>query len=82
MGTLFGFAVGYIVGARAGSQGFDEVVEALRTVRDSDEFQALQEVLRTHVRGSVRTLGAWLSTWDDTSFDTLVERAKERARRG
>jgi hypothetical protein len=29
MGTLFGFAVGYIVGARAGSQGFDEVVEAL-----------------------------------------------------
>lgn len=82
MGTLFGFAVGYIVGARAGSQGFDEVVEALRTVRDSDEFQALQEALRTHVRGSVRTLGAWLSTWDDTSFDTLVERAKERARRG
>jgi hypothetical protein len=81
MGTLFGFVVGYIVGARAGSQGFEEVVDALRTVRDSEEFQALGEVVRSHVRGTAGIVGRWLTDMETHSGAEMLERARERARR-
>ena len=82
MGTLFGFVVGYIVGARAGSQGFDEVVDALRTVRDSEEFQAMVEIARSHLKGTVANVGQWLASTENTSAEEMVARAQERARRG
>jgi hypothetical protein len=81
MGTLFGFVVGYIVGARAGSQGFEEVVDALRTVRDSEEFQALGEVVRAHVKGAAGTLGRWLTDMETHTAEEMLERARDRARR-
>ena len=81
MGTLFGFVVGYIVGARAGSQGFEEVVDALRTVRDSEEFQALGEVVREHVKGTAGTVGRWLTDMETHTAEEMLERARDRARR-
>ena len=82
MGTLFGFAVGYIVGARAGSQGFDEVVEALRTVRRSEEFQALVEIVGSHLRGTAETVGQWLTTEEASPAEEMLARARDRARAG
>lgn len=52
MGTLFGFIVGYVLGARAGSQKFDEVVAAAKEVRNSEEFMALLDVVRLHAAGT------------------------------
>jgi hypothetical protein len=49
MEILVAFAVGYFVGARAGSEGFDDVVNSLQAVRDSDEFKGLVAALRSHV---------------------------------
>ena len=41
MGILVGFAVGYVLGARAGREKLDELQEAWRTISGSPEFQAL-----------------------------------------
>lgn len=79
MGTLFGFAVGYIVGARAGNEGFDDVVEALRTIRESEEFRALLEITRSHLRGTVANVGGWLASAQTTSAEEMFARAKQRA---
>ena len=79
MGTLFGFAVGYVIGARAGSEGFDEVVDALRALRESEEARAFVQVLRGHLRGSAAVVGAWMT--NPPSSEDLVARAKERVQR-
>lgn len=76
MGTLFGFVVGYVVGARAGSRGFDEVVEALRDVRDSDEFRAFVDVIRHHARSTAAQVSDRLS--GRSQADDLIARANAR----
>jgi hypothetical protein len=50
MGTLFGFVVGYVLGARAGAQGFEEVVQSLRAIRRSDEFHGFVDAMKSHSR--------------------------------
>lgn len=57
MKLVVGFVVGYVVGARAGSQGFERVERAVRDVRESDEFQGFLTELQTHVRETARTVG-------------------------
>lgn len=79
MGTLFGFAVGYVIGARAGSEGFQEVVDALRTVRESEEAEAFVRVLRDHLRGTAAIVGAWMTAGPPRAED-LLARARQRAR--
>ena len=41
MVVLLAFAAGYIVGAAAGSQDFDDVVDAVKAIGRSDEFHDL-----------------------------------------
>ena len=53
MGTLFGFVVGYVVGARAGSAGFDELVDSWRAIRESEEFTAFIALLGIMTAGIV-----------------------------
>jgi predicted transcriptional regulator len=60
MGILIAFAAGYAFGAKAGSQDFDDVVEALRAIRDSDEFHDLVRSLRSHAAHSLRELASIL----------------------
>ena len=54
MGTLFGFAVGYILGARAGENGYDEVVRSVRAIRQSEEFRGFVSAMKEHGRHIVR----------------------------
>ena len=35
---LLALAAGYVLGAHAGSRDFDQLVDAVRAIRDSDEF--------------------------------------------
>jgi hypothetical protein len=49
MEILVAFAVGYFIGARAGSEGFDDVVNSFDAVRESDEFKGLVAAVRSHV---------------------------------
>jgi len=50
MGTLFGFVVGYILGARAGAEGFEEVVQSIRDIRRSEEFRGFVDAMKSHSR--------------------------------
>ena len=55
MGVLLAWAVGYVVGAKGGAQEFDDVVRALKELRDSDEVRELLSVLRSHVAHILRS---------------------------
>jgi hypothetical protein len=61
MGVLVAFFVGWAVGAKAGPKGFQEVVDAARTVKDSEEFGALLSISRQHAAGALQELGKLLS---------------------
>jgi hypothetical protein len=47
MMTLLGFAVGYVVGAQAGREGLAQLIEAWKTVKESEEFAGLVETGRS-----------------------------------
>jgi hypothetical protein len=48
MGILLAFAVGFVVGGRGGTQDFNDVMQAVRELKDSEEFHGLLGVLRQH----------------------------------
>ena len=58
MEILVAFAVGYFVGARAGSEGFDDVVNSFHAVRESDEFKGLVAALRSHASHTLGELSS------------------------
>lgn len=41
MGVMIGFVAGYIVGTRAGAEGYEEMITALRTITSSGELREL-----------------------------------------
>lgn len=41
MGVMVGFALGYVFGTRAGEDGYQEMVAALRTITSSGELKEL-----------------------------------------
>ena len=41
MGTLLGFVVGYVMGARAGPEGFDTLVASARNIATTPEVKGL-----------------------------------------
>ena len=51
------FVAGWALGAKTGSQGFDEVVETTRAIFQSKEFKDFLAVVRSHAGYSLRNLG-------------------------
>lgn len=41
--AIVGFAVGYVVGCRAGQDGLNQLMKAWETIQSSDEFAAMIE---------------------------------------
>lgn len=81
MTTLFGFIVGYIVGARAGNEGWVRVEQAVKDIRESDEFRNLIAVLRDHLRGTVQIVNDRLAAGDVNlmpDIEALAARARAR----
>ena len=81
MGLLLVFAAGYVMGARAGGESLDEVVEAVHAIRESDEFHDLVSALRTHAADSLRVLATMMenereATDGRTSPSDLLDRVK------
>lgn len=77
MGTLFGFVVGFIVGARIGSDGFDEVVQAYHDLRNSREFGNFVGVARHHSVQTMQMVMDRLAPQEERL--STIERAKRRA---
>jgi len=81
MGTLFGFVVGYVIGARAGSEGFDDLLRALAAIRESEEYRGFVTSLREHVLHSVREVNQRLAVIADAQpEDDPIARARARLR--
>lgn len=83
MGILVAFAAGYFLGARAGREELDDVLEALQAIRRSDEFNDLVRALRSHAASALREVAslldrAGLDTDDLSSMSAqdLVDRVK------
>ena len=79
MGVLFGFVVGWAVGARGGVQGYQEVVAAAREVLRSEEAATLQAALRMHAEHTLRQLADWLQ--ETREGGDAVEDVMSRVRR-
>lgn len=79
MGVLFGFVVGWAVGARGGVQGYQQVVVAAREVLRSEEAATLQAALRMHAEHTLRQLADWLQETRESG--DAVEDVMARVRR-
>ncbi|MEP7113612.1 MAG: hypothetical protein ABI862_10130 [Ilumatobacteraceae bacterium] len=60
MGLLLVFAAGYVMGARAGGETLDEVVDAVHGIRESEEFHDLVKAVRSHAAHSLRGVATML----------------------
>lgn len=82
MGILLAFAVGYVVGVKAGSQGLEEIVSAIKDIRASEEFAAMVGTLRSHVSKALRDVGEVVGDDQRTiDMDGVLEDVVARARR-
>jgi hypothetical protein len=81
MGFLLVFAAGYVMGARAGGESLDDVIDALQAIRESDEFHDLVAAMRAHAADSLRGLATMVENGRDptpgrTAPSDLVDRVK------
>lgn len=63
MGIL-DFAAGWVLGAKTGSQGFDDVVATGKEIFESKEFQDFLGALRAHASYSLRELSELIAVDD------------------
>jgi hypothetical protein len=61
MGALIGFMFGYVVGAKAGPEGLEELRKAWEVVSKSEEFQGLVATLKGFLLNLMTQGGAGLS---------------------
>jgi hypothetical protein len=61
VGILVAFAVGYAFGAKAGTEGLEEVMASIRVVRESEEFEALLSAVRSYLSHALQELGKSLA---------------------
>jgi hypothetical protein len=54
MGTVIGFALGYVLGTRAGDEGWEELLESWRTISSSEEMKELAASALNVLRDIVR----------------------------
>lgn len=72
MGILVAFFAGWVTCARGG-QTAEEVVDAAKAVRESEEVAALLAALRQHAGHSLTRLGAHLLESDDERPGAVID---------
>ena len=65
MGLMLAFAFGYAVGAKAGEKGYQDVVDAARSVGQSEEFRGLLAALRSHASATLQELSVLVAEQPD-----------------
>ena len=80
MGVLLAFAVGYVLGARSGAGGLDEIVTSLKDIRDSEEFAAMVHALRSHAGHVLREAAELVGVETQTmTMNDVLERMRAMA---
>jgi hypothetical protein len=72
VGIVIGFLAGWATCARGG-QSRDEVVDALKAIRESQEVADLVTALRHHAGFSLRAVGEWLLEAGDRTPDSATD---------
>lgn len=75
MGTLLGAVFGYVFRGMSGSEGFREVVESARAVKNSREFDSLVQSAKLHASHMVKDVSARLSEHGDQIAEVLSQGA-------
>jgi hypothetical protein len=77
MGVFVALAVGYVIGARAGSKDLDQVTQALKALSASEEFGDVVSAVRSHVSHTLRGLAGMIEgTADEMETGDLVDRVR------
>ena len=77
MGVFVALAVGYVVGARAGSKDLDQVGKALKSLSASDEFADVVSAVRSHLGHTLRELAGMIEgVPQQIETGDLVERVR------
>lgn len=83
MKVFLALAAGYVLGARTGSEHFEEVVRSLRAIKDSEEFRDLVGSVRNHAGATLRELAAMVDRPGtgaaNAATGDLVERVRHLA---
>jgi hypothetical protein len=83
VGLVLAFAVGWLVGNRAGNEGLDEMADAIRGVASSDELRGLFGALRSHTSHALKEVGARLTDDDDPlTIEEVVDRLRQIVAQG
>jgi hypothetical protein len=69
MGVVLVFAAGYVMGTQSRDETMDDVVKALRAIRESDEFHGLMKAVKQHAAGSLRGLAGMLERMGDDAAE-------------
>ena len=75
MKVLLALVTGYFVGANAGSRDYDQLVESVRAIRDSEEFHDFLTALRAHASQTLRELADMLERTGPEPPPTRTPRA-------
>ena len=84
MKMILALAAGYVLGASAGSRDFEQLLDSVRAIRDSEEFNDFLAALRSHASHTLRELADMLERVGPESpvSNDLVERVRQLAVRG
>ena len=86
MELVLAFLIGWAAGAKGGEQGFQDVADAARALRQSDEFRDLLAALRSHLAATLRALAGVISstpgTDEETDAQSVVSRVLRLVREG
>ena len=61
-----------MLGSRGGDESFDEVVRALRAIRQSEEFDGLVRAAKVHAAASLRGLAEMVEQLGDGGDERVV----------
>ncbi len=71
MGTMIGFVLGYVIGTRAGEQGWNDLRESWRTISSSEEVRDLlvgsMSIARDFIRQGAGIMADRLDQGEDRS---------------
>jgi hypothetical protein len=56
VGTIFTFAIGYLVGLHTDKKDYDDLAQAVKALRQSEEFAGVVMAARSHLGHSMRAL--------------------------
>ena len=56
MGTILSFAIGYFVGLQTEKKELDDLSEAIKALRESEEFAGVVIAARSHIAHTIRAL--------------------------